>query len=51
MSDQTKNGKRVLPAGDKRRIYDARNAWRKMTPEQRMEFVEWCRKFNDGEVT
>lgn len=31
----------VLGAGDKRRMSDGRNAWRKMTPEQRREFLDW----------
>jgi len=30
-----------LPRGDKRRMADGRNAWRKMTPEQRREFLAW----------
>lgn len=32
---------RTLEAGDKRRLYDARNAWRKMTPAQRADFLAW----------
>jgi hypothetical protein len=41
--EQTRNGKPLaqLPKGDRRRLSDARNAWRKMTPEQRQIFVEW----------
>ena len=30
-----------LPPGDKRRLSDARNAWRKMSPEQRGIFLYW----------
>ena len=37
MTRQTK----VLPHGDKRRMSDGRNAWRKMTPEQRRDFLQW----------
>jgi len=38
-----RNGKalRTLDAGDKRRVYDARNAWRKMTPAQRADVLSW----------
>lgn len=38
-----RNGKplRSLDAGDKRRVYDARNAWRKMTPAQRGDVLAW----------
>ena len=32
---------RTLAPGDRRRLSDARNAWRKMTSEQRVEFLEW----------
>jgi hypothetical protein len=41
----TRNGRelRALPAGDRRRLSDARNAWRKMTAEQRAEFLAWIR--------
>jgi len=40
---QTRNGQplTVLAKGDKRRLADGRNAWRKMTPQQRREFVDW----------
>lgn len=31
-----------LPAGDPRRLTDARCAWRKMTDEQRVEFLAWA---------
>lgn len=43
MSKATRNGKPLakLPKGDKRRLSDGRNAWRKMTPEQRREFLDW----------
>ena len=30
-----------VPAGDRRRMSDAKNAWRKMTHAQRVEFLEW----------
>ena len=30
-----------LPAGDPRRLTDARCAWRKMTEEQRKTFLDW----------
>jgi hypothetical protein len=33
--------KRLLQAGDRRRMSDGRNAWRKMTPDQRHEFLTW----------
>ena len=32
---------RKVPAGDRRRLSDGRNAWRKMTDEQREEFLQW----------
>jgi predicted Fe-S protein YdhL (DUF1289 family) len=43
-----RNGKPLtqLPKGDKRRLSDGRNAWRKMTPEQRKEFLAWIREEN-----
>lgn len=31
----------ALPRGDRRRMSDFRNAWRKMTPEQRREALAW----------
>lgn len=31
----------VLKKGDRRRLSDGRNAWRKMTPAQRREFLDW----------
>jgi hypothetical protein len=31
----------TVPKGDRRRLSDGRNAWRKMTPEQRREFLDW----------
>jgi len=31
----------VLAKGDKRRLADGRNAWRKMDAGQREEFVSW----------
>ncbi len=34
---------KVLSKGDKRRMSDGRNAVRKMTPEQRAEFIAWLR--------
>lgn len=38
-----RNGKPLttLERGDKRRLADGRNAWRKMTPQQRREFLDW----------
>ena len=33
--------KRVLQDGDRRRLSDGRNAWRKMNEAQRAEFLEW----------
>ena len=38
-----RNGKalKTLPDGHRRRLSDARNAWRKMTDEQRSEFLSW----------
>ena len=32
---------RVIPDGDRRRLSDGRNAWRKMNEEQRLEFAQW----------
>jgi hypothetical protein len=32
---------KTLAPGDRRRLSDARNAWRKMTPEQRATFLDW----------
>ena len=42
----SRNGKPLtkLPKGDKRRLSDGRNAWRKMTPEQRKEFLAWIKQ-------
>ena len=39
----TRGGKplTVLSKGDRRRLADGRNAWRKMTPGQRREFLDW----------
>ncbi len=34
---------KVLSKGDKRRMADGKNALRKMTLEQRAEFVAWMR--------
>ena len=41
----TRQGKplTVLPKGDRRRMSDGKNAWRKMTPQQRKEFLAWMR--------
>ena len=36
-----RHGKTLAPASEKRRLADGRNAWRKMTPEQRTEFIAW----------
>ncbi len=33
----------TLPKGDRRRMSDGRNAWRKMTPKQRAEFLAWIK--------
>jgi len=43
MAEATRKGValKVLDKGDRRRLADGRNAWRKMTPEQRREFTEW----------
>lgn len=30
-----------VPAGHRRRMSDGKNAWRKMTQEQRVEFLRW----------
>jgi hypothetical protein len=40
---QTRNGQPLanLPAGDPRRLADGRNAWRKMSPDQRRDFLLW----------
>jgi len=34
----------VLPTGHPRRMADGKNAWRKMNPTQREEFVLWLAK-------
>ncbi len=31
----------VLPKGDRRRMSDGKNAWRKMDAQQRREFLDW----------
>ena len=38
-----RNGKPLTDLGDghPRRLSDGRNAWRKMSPEQRKEFLLW----------
>lgn len=38
-----RNGKKLkdLAPGDRRRMSDGKNAWRKMTPEQRRVFLDW----------
>lgn len=33
----------VVPPGDRRRMSDGRNAWRKMTPAQRRVFLDWIK--------
>ena len=40
-----RNGKQLatLAKGDKRRLSDGRNAWRKMSPEQRKIFLAWIK--------
>ena len=30
-----------VPRGDRRRMSDGKNAWRKMTPQQRRAFLNW----------
>lgn len=42
--------KQTLPAGHARRLADARCAYRKMTAEQRAEFVQWVAEFEAGEA-
>lgn len=39
-----RNGKTLAQLGDghPRRLSDARNAWRKMSPEQRAQFLQWA---------
>lgn len=32
---------KVLPAGDRRRLSDMKNGWRKATLEQRQAFIHW----------
>jgi hypothetical protein len=32
---------KALPDGHPRRMSDGKNAWRKMTNEQRVEFLQW----------
>jgi len=41
--EPTRSGRplKVVPPGDRRRLSDGRNAWRKMTPEQRRVFLAW----------
>lgn len=43
MAAMKREGKtlKVLKVGDKRRLADGRNAWRKMSDEQRAEFLAW----------
>ena len=43
-AQMTRNGKalKILRDGHPRRLSDARNAWRKMTDEQRQQFVAWA---------
>lgn len=38
-----RNGKtlKTLAKGDRRRMSDGKNAWRKMTEEQRRDFAAW----------
>lgn len=38
-----RNGKQLKDLGDghPRRLSDGRNAWRKMSPEQRAQFLKW----------
>lgn len=31
----------TIPKGDRRRMSDGKNAWRKMDPQQRREFLDW----------
>jgi hypothetical protein len=41
-----RNGKQLRPVkhNDPRRRADARNAWRKMSFEQRVEFLDWIQE-------
>lgn len=43
-----RNGKQLSKLGDghPRRLADGRNAWRKMSPAQRAEFVAWVKEEN-----
>ena len=38
---------KVLDKGHRRRLSDGRNAWRKMTTDQRDEFLRWIADEND----
>lgn len=40
---------KTLRDGHPRRMSDARNAWRKMTDEQREQFLAWTREQAKGE--
>jgi len=48
-----RNGKplKTLPDGAPRRMADGKNAWRKMTDEQRFEFLRWITHGDDAPVT
>lgn len=37
---------RALPPGDRRRLSDFKNAWRKMIPEQRRVAIDWLLEEN-----
>lgn len=48
-----RNGKplKTLPDGAPRRMADGKNAWRKMSDEQRFEFLRWITHGDDAPVT
>lgn len=39
---------KTLPDGDRRRMSDGKNAWRKMSDSQREEFMTWVFAAEDG---
>ena len=43
MKENTRLGKPLaqVPKGDRRRMSDGKNAWRKMTPVQRRDYLAW----------
>jgi hypothetical protein len=44
----TDDYRKPLAEGNPRRLIDAKCAWRGMSPEQKVEFMAWRRKFEKG---